>query len=93
MRNAGIPSSRVAVVFCRTGGSARHAQHARSILRMNDIAALDAVLPHRDGFVSVSATGRTGREAPNPSLRSIAMAVDQALLQFVEAACAGSGKG
>jgi chromosome partitioning protein len=89
LRGAGIPSSRVAVVFCRTGGSARQAQYARSILEMNNITALDAVLPQRDGFVAVSATGRTGREAPNAALRSIAMAVDQALLQFIESA---SGK-
>jgi chromosome partitioning protein len=85
LRNAGIPSSRVAVVFCRTGGSARQAQRARSILQMNGVIALDPVLPQRDGFVSLSATGRTGREAPNARLQSIAIAVDQALLQFIEA--------
>ena len=90
LRNAGIPSARVAVVFCRTGGSARQAQRARSILQMNGITALDPVLPQRDGFVSLSATGRTGREAPNAALQSIAMAVDQALLQFIEAATSGS---
>ena len=89
LRGAGIPSWRVAVVFCRTGGSARQAQHARSILAMNDIAALDAVLPQRDGFVSLSATGRTGREAPSAKLKSIAMAVDQALLHFIDAATSG----
>jgi hypothetical protein len=86
LRNAGIPSPRVAVVFCRTGGSSRQAQRARSILQMNGVAALDPVLPQRDGFVSLSATGRTGREAPNAALQSIAMAVDHALLQFIEAA-------
>src|SRR5262245_58181041 len=86
LRNAGIPLSRVAVVFCRTGGSARQAQRARSILQMNGITALDPVLPQRDGFVSLSATGSTGREASNARLQSIAMAVDQALLQFIEAA-------
>ena len=90
LRKVGIPSSRVAVVFCRTGGSARQAQYARSILAMNDIASLDAVLPQRDGFVSLSATGRTGRESPNAALRSIAMAVDRALLQFIEATTSGS---
>jgi chromosome partitioning protein len=89
LRGAGIPSSRVAVVFCRTGGSARQAQHARSILEMNDIVALDAVLPQRDGFVSLSATGRTGREAASAKLKSIATAVDQALLQFIDAATSG----
>ena len=87
LRKVGIPSSRVAVVFCRTGGSARQAQYARSILAMNE---LDAVLPQRDGFVSLSATGRTGRESPNAALRSIAMAVDRALLQFIEATTSGS---
>jgi chromosome partitioning protein len=86
LRNAEIPLSRVAVVFCRTGGSSRQAQRARSILQMNGIAALDPALPQRDGFVSLSATGRTGREASNAALQSIAMAVDQALLQFIEAA-------
>jgi len=90
-RGAGIPSARVAVVFCRTGGSARQAQHARSIFEMNGIAVLQAVLPQRDGFVSLSATGRTGREAPSAALQSIAMAVDQALLQFIEAATSGAG--
>ena len=54
LRGAGVPASRVAVVFCRTGRSARQAQHARSIFGMNDIAVLDAVLPQRDGFVSLS---------------------------------------
>jgi len=90
LREAGIPPSRMAVVFCRTGGSARQEQHARSILKMNEIAALDAVLPQRDGFVSLSATGRTGREAPNATLRSLAIAMDQALLQFIETAAADS---
>lgn len=89
-RGAGIPSSRVAVVFCRTGGSARQAQHARSILCMNNIAVLDAALPQRDGFVSLSATGRTGREAPSAALQAIAMAVDQAVLQFIDGATSGS---
>jgi chromosome partitioning protein len=90
LRNAGVSSARVAVVFCRTGGSARQAQRARSILEMNGIAALDPVLPQRDGFVSLSATGRTGREAANARLQSIAMAVDQALLQFIDGATSGS---
>ena len=50
-------------MFCRTGRSARQAQHARSIFGMNDIAVLDAVLPQRDGFVSLSATGREAESA------------------------------
>ena len=91
LRSAGIAWSRVAVVFCRTGGSARQAQHARSILAMNGIPALDAVLPQRDGFASLAATGRTGREAPSAALRAIAIAVDQAVLQFIETAAAGAG--
>ncbi len=91
LRNAGIPASRVAVVFCRTGGSERQQQNARSIMQMNQIVALDAVLPQKDGFVSLSATGRTGREAANASLRSIAVAMDEALLRFIESATAGPG--
>jgi len=90
LRKAGIAATRFAVVFCRTGGSARQAQHARSILKMNDIVALDGALPQRDGFALLSATGRTGRESPSAALRSVAMAVDQALLQFIEAATLGS---
>jgi cellulose biosynthesis protein BcsQ len=85
LRSEAIASSRVAVVFCRTGGSQRQAEHARSILRMNDIIALDAVLPQRDGFASLAGTGRTGREAPG-ALQGIAMAMDQALLRFVDVA-------
>src|SRR5262249_30333207 len=86
LRSLGIPSSRVAVVFCRTGGSTRQAEHARSIFKMNDVATLDPVLPQRDGFVSLSATGRTGREAPGGALQSLAIAVDQALLDFIDMA-------
>jgi chromosome partitioning protein len=86
LRKAGIKPSQMAVVFCRTGSSARQAQHARSILAMNDIAAIDAVLPQRDGFVSLSATGRTGREAPSASLKAIALKLDRALIDFIETA-------
>src|SRR5262245_8328614 len=84
LRNAGVSPARIAVVFCRTGGSARQEQQARSIFAMNDITALTPVLPQRDGFVSLSGTGRTGREAPNAALRSLALAVDQAMLDFIE---------
>jgi chromosome partitioning protein len=84
LRDRGISPSRIAVVFCRTGGSARQEQHARSIFAMNSITALDAVLPQRDGFVSLSATGRTGREAPNAALRALAIAVDEAVLAFID---------
>ena len=92
LRKAGIPSWRVAVVFCRTGRSAAQAQHARSVLEMNDIAALKAELPQRDGFVALAATGRAGREAPSASLRAVATAVDQAMMQFIEAAASGAGR-
>jgi chromosome partitioning protein len=86
LRIAGVPAAHVAVVFCRTGGSARQEQHARSILEMNQIVALQVMLPQKDGFVSLSATGRVGREAPHPQLRSIALAMDEALLGFIAAA-------
>ena len=59
---------------------------------MNSIAALDAVLPQRDGFASLTATGRTGREAPSAVLRAIAIAMDQALLQFIDAGITGTGE-
>jgi chromosome partitioning protein len=86
LRSAGVPSARIAIVFCRTGGSKKQGQLARSILEMNRIAVLDAVLPQKDGFISLYATGRTGREAPQQKLRSVALAVDEALLAFIEAA-------
>lgn len=89
LRAAGIAPSRVAVVFCRTGGSQRQAEHARSILRMNSIVALDAVLPQRDGFASVTATGRAGREAQGAALQTLAAAMDRALLQFIARATGG----
>ena len=88
LRNAGVPSARIAIVFCRTGGSKKQGQLARSILAMNRIAVLDAVLPQKDGFISLYATGRTGREAPQPKLRSVALAMDEALLAFIEVASA-----
>jgi chromosome partitioning protein len=86
LRSAGVPSARVAIVFCRTGGSKKQEQQARSILAMNRITALGVVLPQKDGFISLYATGRTGREAPQPNLRSTALAVDEALLAFIDAA-------
>ncbi len=88
LRNAGVAESRVAIVFCRTGGSARQAEQARSILDMNQITALDAALPQKDGFVSLYATGRTGAEASNKYLRQHALMVDKALLAFIEQATA-----
>jgi chromosome partitioning protein len=87
LRNAGVPSTRLAIVFCRTGGSKRQEQQARSILEMNRIAVLDTVLPQKDGFISLYATGRAGREAGQPKLRSVALAMDEALLAFIDAAC------
>ena len=86
LRNAGVPNSRIAIAFCRTGDSKKQEQQARSILEMNRIAMLDGVLPQKDGFISLYATGRTGREAPQPSLRSVAIAMDQAILEFIDAA-------
>jgi chromosome partitioning protein len=85
LRNAGVPSARVAIVFCRTGGSKKQEQ-ARSVLEMNRIAVLDAVLPQKDGFISLYSTGRTGREAPQSKLRALALAMDEALLAFIEGA-------
>jgi chromosome partitioning protein len=92
LRAEGVPWSRTAVVFCRTGGAARQGLHARSILQMNSIPALDAALPQRDGFVSLFATGRTGREAPNAALQAIAVAVDRAMLRFIETAMSDPGE-
>jgi len=87
LRSAGVPATRLAIVFCRTGGSKRQEQQARSILEMNRIAVLDTVLPQKDGFISLYATGRAGREAGQPKLRSVALAMDEALLAFIDAAC------
>jgi chromosome partitioning protein len=85
LRDAGVAPSRMAIVFCRTGGSRKQEQQARSILAMNRIAALDVVLPQKDGFIALYATGRTGREAGQPKLRAVALAMDQALLDFIDA--------
>ena len=92
LRAEGVPWSHTAVVFCRTGGGARQGLHARSILQMNSIPALDAALPQRDGFVPLFATGRTGREAPNAALQAIAVAVDRAILRFIETAMSDPGE-
>src|SRR5215471_423171 len=59
LRNAGVLSSRIAVAFCRTGCSRRQEQQARSILKTNRVATLDIVLPQKDGFIPLYATGRT----------------------------------
>ena len=80
------PPAGDAIVFCRTGASKKQEQQARSILNMNGIVALNAVLPQKDGFISLYATGRTGREASQRTLRSVAEAMDEALLAFVNAA-------
>jgi len=86
LRRAGVPADHIAVVFCRTGGSARQEQQARSVLDMNKITALQPVLPQKDGFVNCYATGRTGAEAANKFLREAATAVDDAIIAFIDAA-------
>jgi chromosome partitioning protein len=92
LRNAGVLSSRIAVAFCRTGCSRKQEQQARSILETNRVATLDIVLPQKDGFIPLYATGRTGRETAQSNLRSVAMAMDQALLHFIDAAGRGTGR-
>ncbi len=86
LREEGARAAALAVVFCRTGGSAPQEIQARSILAMNAITVIDPVFPQKDGFAPLYATGRTGREATNPHLRDAASAVDAALLAFVERA-------
>lgn len=88
LREEGVPPSRLAIVFCRTGGSARQAEQARSILGMNRINTLPVALPQKDGFVSLFATGRTGTEAPNRFLRDLAQAVEATLIEFIDQATA-----
>ncbi|MCW2306817.1 ParA family protein [Rhodobium gokarnense] len=84
LRETGVAPERVAIVFCRTGGSKRQEEQARSVLEMNRIAALSEALPQKDGFVTAYATGRTGAEAPNRYLRAAAKAVDDAMLDFID---------
>ena len=84
LRDAGARADRLAVVFCRTGGSRAQETQARSILDMNGVAALGASLPQKDGYVSLYATGRTGAEASNPFLRDAASHVERALADFIE---------
>ena len=84
LRRARASDDGIAIVFCRTGGSARQETQARSILAMNGVRALDPVLAQKDGYAPLFATGRTGREAPNPHLRAAALAVDAAMAAFVD---------
>ena len=84
LRRAGVAADHVAIVFCRTGGSARQEKQARSILEMNRIIALPAALPQKDGFVNCYATGRTGSEAANKFLREAALAVDSEIMSFID---------
>ena len=56
---------------------------------MNGITALDPVLPQRG---DLSRCDRQDRPEPQRHAAVIAMAVDQALLQFIEAAASGSGE-
>jgi len=86
LRNAGVPANRIAIVFCRTGGSERQEQQARSVFAMNRIAMLDPVLPQRDGYASLLATGRSVREATSGSLRTTALKLEQAMLDFIAVA-------
>ncbi|MEO1065642.1 MAG: hypothetical protein AAFZ07_29885, partial [Actinomycetota bacterium] len=88
LREAGVAGSKIAIVFCRTGGSRAQEVQARSVLAMNDVAALDVSMPQKDGYVALFATGRTGRESPNPYLRRAALAVEEALADFVDEAAA-----
>jgi chromosome partitioning protein len=85
LRQAGVAPARIAIVFCRTGSSSRQEQQARSILAMNQIVALNEMLPQKDGFASLYATGRTGREATQSRLRALALAMDRALVDFIDA--------
>lgn len=86
LRREGAPAGMTAIVFCRTGGSHVQEAQARSILRMNDITALSAAFPQKDGFAPLYATGRAGRESPNPYLRDAAKAVDRAMIDFLDRA-------
>jgi chromosome partitioning protein len=83
LRSAGVTPAHMASAFCRTGGSRRQEQQARSILAMNQIASLSVVLPQKDGFATLYATGRVGSEAANRHLRATALAFDEAILAFV----------
>ena len=84
LRLEGTAQEKIAVVFCRTGGSKAQEAQARSVLAMNNIAALNSVFPQKDGFVSLYATGRAGRESQNAHLRAAAEAVDAEMLTFLK---------
>ncbi len=86
LRKSGAKTEHTAIVFCRTGGSHPQERQARSILAMNNINMLDAVFPQKDGFTTLYATGRSGRESTNPHLRGAAVALDDALIDFIKGA-------
>ena len=78
----------ICVVFCRTGGSTAQEKQARSILSMNNVSTLSQVMAQKDGYATLNATGRTGREAANRHLREAALALDTEMLEFIDNAAA-----
>ena len=62
LREAGVSPARIAVVFCRTGGSARQEQQARSIFAMNDIAVLGPCQPFQRRFLLLRLTRYLGHD-------------------------------
>lgn len=80
----GVKPKRILTVLTRTGRSAKQIEDAREYLDLQGVRYLDDVFPYKDGYISVYATGRVGREAPHPSLRDAAKKVDAALLDFIK---------
>jgi chromosome partitioning protein len=85
----GVERDEFVIAFARTGRSERQEMEARGLVEERGYRALVPSLPQKDGFVSLLATGRVGREATNPSLREAAQAMDDAMLRFVERRAAG----
>jgi len=81
-----VPSDNIAVVFCRTGASRPQEAQARAILKINGLTTLNAALPQKDGYAPLFATGRTGRESPNPFLRNAALRLDEEIIAFIDRA-------
>lgn len=80
----GVKPKRIMTVLTRTGRSVKQIEDARDYLDLQGVRYLDEVFPYKDGYISVYAQGRVGREAPHPALRDAAKKVDGALMDFID---------
>jgi chromosome partitioning protein len=80
---AGVKAKDIAIVLARTGRSERQEADARGYLRPFGYQVIGPTWPQKDGFAAALGSGRAGREAASPALRTAAEELDQAMLDFV----------